>query len=142
MKKMVTQLYLLLFSFFFCGGGYAQTVEEKGWLLLKEKDGIQVYGLERPCQVEYAANPYDYLFLKVVNTGSEAKDVRIKVRMNYQEGCSGCNDSDENYIFLHLEASEIKEGNCDNHSQKLTRFIANPGFDGSWHYLSTEIIIN
>lgn len=140
---MKRNISTLLFCLLWFGSKmvYSQEATVNQWVLISEKGGVQVFGSEGPCAIEFAENPYRYLFLKVVNINSKNKTVQLNLRVHFEEGCSGCNEANESMIYLDLLPGESKVGTCNNPEEKLTRFIANPGFDGSWKYKFSEVII-
>lgn len=109
--------------------------------LLSEKDGIQVYAKQSDCPVEDVSYNYSYMLLQIRNTTSLIKELTFNVELYYNEGCNGCNGSDESVVHLTLQPNEIISGDCLNHQLKLSRFIENPRFERRWVFTGAKIII-
>ncbi len=127
--------FFLLTSFSFSQN---QHTEFGVWKLMQQQDGIEIYGKHALCLIEYAPNDYHFLSVKIINTNSDKKEVSFYIKSFYKEGESG--HRDENLTVVTLAPNEILEGDCMDKDATLTRMIANPKFENSWHYIKSEII--
>ena len=138
MNKRIFNLFsaFLLFSSF--SFAQNQAVEFDVWKLMSKKDGIEFYGKHQLCRLENAPNDYHYLNVKIINTNPTEKQISFYIQNSYQEGVIG--NTEENIGSVTLKANETIEGSCARKDATLTRMILNPKFEGSWHYIKSEII--
>lgn len=138
MKTNIFNFFTALFLLTSFSFSQNQTTEFGVWKLMKQKDGIEIYGKHDLCLIEYASNDYHFFSVKVINTTSNEKQVSFYIKNFYVEGESG--HRDENLSVVTLAPNEIIEGNCMDEDATLTRMIVNPKFENSWHYIKSEII--
>lgn len=115
--------------------------QSNGWNLVNSESGIEVYSQRVSCDVQSNGKPFDYLVFKVVNTTSTISTFNLKFEIYFEEGCNGCEGSGETVTTLTLNPNESREGSCANLENKLSYFIYNPNFSGSWIYTNSKVLI-
>ena len=103
-------------------------------------NGIEVYSRIVSCETEGFKIPLENIVFKAVNTNSTKSSVNLAFEIYFEEGCNGCERSDETSSKFELNAGESKESTCSNVNELNSFIIRNPNFDGSWKY--THSIVN
>lgn len=120
---------------------FSQVKVTESWNLLKSQEGIEVYSKIITCETEGFSTPINYLIYKVSNTNSTSQTVGLQFAIHFEEGCNGCGGSEETYTEIKLNAQQSIEASCSNFGERLSYFILNPSFEGSWTYTHSEVII-
>lgn len=94
------------------------------------------------CDVQGSPNPFEYIVYKVENTTNSSLTFDLRFEIYFEEGCNGCNGSGETSRNLTLLPGQMVEANCENPTERLSYFIHNPGFSGSWNYTHSVVFIN
>lgn len=142
LNNLFSLVCVILFSLFGAFSVFSQTDDSNGWQLVKSKDGVSVYSQIETCNIEGAPNPFDYVVFKVENTTSESLTVVLHFEIYFEEGCNGCQGTEETSTALFLEAGSYIESSCTNPVDQLAYFILNPGFTESWTYTHSQVQIN
>ena len=130
----------LLFSLFLSSLSFAQaTNNSDNWELLLEDNGVTMYGKKAECQMEGSDLPGVYAFLKVTNDNPTARNINFSFGLQFEEGCSGCNDGSEFTYLVNVPANSSVEGDCGLQTEGLSRIIDNPNLAGGWNYQSIKI---
>lgn len=137
-KQLLTIFYSILLSSSLFGQNKSQ---ETDWRVIKEDDGIIFYAQRQECAIIEGQKPLHYTFLKIENTTPETKNLRFSFGLQYTEGCSGCDEFEENLIELSVPANTILTGDCTFELVKLSRLIYNPNLAGGWKF-EKEVITN
>jgi hypothetical protein len=89
-KKIVFTVCALLVS----ASMYAQEIQASAlkseWTEVYQKDGLTFYVRSEAVQLIPNAKPYEYAFVKVVNTTNEPLKLTCNVAMHFDTGCDGC----------------------------------------------------
>lgn len=137
------KLLPVLFFVFACATlAQAQTDNQSNtdWNLLMEKDGVQFYGREEYCLNEGDAKACHYAFIKMVNTTEVEKKVIYHIGLQYEEGCSGCDDDSEFSAQVVVPAQGEIAADCSFSNSGLWRIIRNPNLVGGWTFQSMRIV--
>ncbi len=129
----------ILFSLMGTLNLFSQTNE---WELVKTQEGINVFSQIMTCEVEGAPNSFDYVVFKVENTTVNQLTVGLHFEIYFEEGCNGCDGSEETSTALVLEPGGFIESTCSNPVDQMSYFILNPGFADSWKYTHSQVQIN
>lgn len=90
------------------------------------------------CEIEPGKIPYQYAFLKIENLTNSELTIGCNIVVQYEEGCSGCNGSDESRYYLKLKPKESYTASCESDDKSLI-FIRNPNFSGAWNFKEIRI---
>ena len=145
-EKALNQLLKGLFTFFgFCfllsNVSYSQSENTESWNLVKSQDGIEVYSQIVSCETEGASVPFEYVVFKVANTSASLKTALLNFEIQFEEGCNGCERSEETSTEIKLESGASIEASCSDFGNRLSYFILNPNFQGSWKYTHSNVYI-
>lgn len=110
----------------------------KDWKLLTSENGVEFYIRKDVCATSGTKLPFEFSFLKIVNTSDTPKSVSYNYATIFTEACDGCDQNSERSFSFDLPANSMLEGNCEG-NRGLSGFIKNPNFDGGWHFESVEI---
>lgn len=132
---------LTLVLFIFCLNLVSSVTysQSNTWQLLHEENGVQFYGMDTYCSNETDEKAHHFALLKIVNNNGQLVTLNFGFALEFEEGCSGCNEDSEFFIRLEIPAHSSLEGSCDDQSGKLTRIIRNMNLPGGWNYLATKI---
>lgn len=114
---------------------------DETWQKLTENSGVIFYYQRQDCAVIEGQKPLKYTFLKIENTTSQAKNLIFNFGLQYAEGCSGCDEFEENLVEMTIPANTILVGDCSFELVKLSRLIYNPNLLGGWKF-EKEVITN
>lgn len=129
----VTRTLALLAFVSGLGNGYAQESQE-----LLTASGLKFSFTNESCTNQGGNLPFDFALLKVENLTSTTLNIGFNIEVQYQEGCSGCNGSDESRVNLSLSPNEVIQADCSTTDRTLI-FIRNPNFSGSWNFQEIRI---
>jgi hypothetical protein len=111
------------------------------WTLLHEEQGIQFYGIETYCKGEDdGLKPSFFSHLRIVNANAREVKLIFGYAMEFEEGCSGCDQDSEFMVSVSVPANSTIEGSCGDQTGPLTRIIRNANLPGGWTYRSTKIV--
>ena len=111
------------------------------WNLFSEKDGIKIFLRSETCDVQGAAKPFDYTFIKVENTNSEEKIVDLQLGMNYNGNCIGCSVNDiEAKRKITVPANSFLLGDCTFERGELSYLIENKNYPNAFAFKSVKLI--
>jgi len=121
----------------------AQSTESTNndWNEITRQNGVVFYVKRAYCDVIKGQKPLYYSFMKIVNTTGENYQLSFNFGLQYEEGCSGCEDFTEHHVTMILTPNQIIEGECDFKNVGLTRLIVNPNLSGGWKF-QQEVITN
>jgi hypothetical protein len=83
--------------------------------------------------------PLYYSFLKIENTTNEKVFLVFNYGLQFEEGCSGCDDYSEYHVEIAIEPNQTLEGDCTFSNGQLTRLIVNPNLSGGWKFKEEKI---
>lgn len=110
------------------------------WKLLKEQNGVELYISTEGCKVGPLEKPLEYIFVKVVNTTDENKDVYFQLALHFDEGCVGCDDKNESKRAINIPANSTLTGDCSFEYGELSYLIINPNYTDTRILESLELI--
>ena len=110
------------------------------WSLLKEKDGVKLYARAEQCKVGPLVKPLSYVLMKIVNESSEYKTIYFQLGRHYDQGCEGCEETEENKKALNVSASTSIECDCTFANGELSFLIKNPNYADTRIFQSLELI--
>lgn len=137
-KHIQTIFYSIILSTSVFGQDKSQETE---WRTIKEEAGILFSAQRQECATIEGQKPLHYTFLKIENTTSQAKSLIFSFGLQYVEGCSGCDEFEENLVEISIPANSILVGDCSFELVKLSRLIYNPNLSGGWKF-EREVITN
>lgn len=122
--------------------GVAQTEVSTNneWTLLHLEDGISFYGKEQVCSNPTEKLPSNYAFIKIVNANDRDVKLNYTIGLQFEEGCSGCDDNSEFTTVVTVPASSTIEGSCTLTNPALYRIIRNNNLPGGWEFQSMKIV--
>ena len=129
---------MFFLSLFLCFNSSAQSND---WQLMNTENGIEVYSRIVSCETEGFKIPLENIVFKAVNTTSASTSVNLEFEIYFEEGCNGCEKSDETSSKFQLNAGESKESTCSNENELNSFTIRNANFDGSWKYTHSIVKI-
>lgn len=135
-RKYLTQTLIL-----FCLSLLTTNVlaQSNNWNLLHEEKGVQIFGMDTYCSNDVETKPNHFAFLKIVNSNNENVKLNFGFALEFEEGCSGCDQDSEFFIAMDVPANSTLEGSCADQSGKLARMIRNANLPGGWSYQSMKI---
>jgi hypothetical protein len=137
-KHLLTIFFFVILSASLYGQNTNQSVE---WNKIEERSGV-IFSVHREeCSIAEGQKPLHYTFLKIENTTSESKNLRFNFGLQYAEGCSGCDEFEENLVLMTIPANTTLIGDCSFENVKLSRLIYNPNLAGGWKF-EKEVITN
>ncbi|AEA45992.1 hypothetical protein [Fluviicola taffensis] len=116
-------------------GSAAYSQEE---LTLITTPELKISYVEGPCDVESGKQPYEFAFLKIENLTNTNLHVGFNIVVQFEEGCAGCNGSDESLYYQSLSPNQIFTANCGT-NDKTKVYLQNPNFSGAWHFQQLKI---
>ena len=136
---------LLVFLCFVQISAFGQELKKENltndWKLLSEKDGVKVFVKSETCQIQGAPKPFDYAFIKLENTTSEAKTIDFQLGLNYNGTCIGCSESDsEAKRKIVIPANSILIGDATFERGELSYLIANHNSPNQLSFKSIQLI--
>lgn len=90
------------------------------------------------CDIEPGKQPYQFAFLKIENLSGVQLRIGFNIVVQFEEGCSGCNGSDESLYFLNLAPGQVYEATCAT-DDKSKIYLRNPNFSGAWNFQELRI---
>ncbi len=129
---------MLFLSLVLCSNSYGQS---KDWQLMSTENGIEVYSRIISCETEGFNIPLENIVFKAVNTTSTKSKVKLEFEIYFEEGCNGCEGSDETSSQFELNGGESKESTCANRNELNSFVVRNPNFNGSWNYTHSIVKI-
>jgi hypothetical protein len=136
MKKALFYSLFLLSTFSF--GQTSQTPNTE-WSLVEKQNGLVFYTKRINCEMVGNSKPLYFSVMKIENTSAEKLYVNFNYGLQYEEGCSGCEDFSEHHVEFSIEPNSTIEGNCTFENGKLTRLIVNPNLSGGWKFQEEKI---
>lgn len=136
-RLLLTTSFFSLLSFF---NSYSYS-QSNDWKLLTSENGINIYTQKAFCDLEGAPNQFEYLLFKAENTSTSELEFDIQFEIHFEEGCNGCQGTEETGTRITLKAGDSIEGSCSNLENKLSYFILNPSFKDSWKYTHAKALI-
>lgn len=129
---------MFFLSLVLCSNSYAQSND---WQLMSTENGIEVYSRIISCETEGFNIPLENIVFKAINTTSEKSKVNLEFEIYFEEGCNGCEGSDETSSQFELKGGESKESTCSNSNELNSFIVRNPNFNGSWNYTHSTVKI-
>ena len=141
----MSNLLKIIAFFLLCGSysfGQAKLKNDelsKDWKLITSSDGVDLFLKKDVCVTAGAKLPFEFTFLKIVNTTNEQKSIAYNYAVYFSEACDGCEPNSERSYTADLAPNSTIEGDCVSTKPGLTGFVKNPNFDGGWHFEGVEI---
>lgn len=108
-------------------------ISQKSETPLENQANFSISFEKGECTVSPDLMPFQFAFLKVENKTDDELNLRFNIEVHFQEGCSGCNHSDESYYEIKLKPKEIYQSSCEvNDKSKI--YLKNPNFSGAWNF--------
>jgi hypothetical protein len=136
MKKALfySMMFLSTVSF-----GQTTYTPNTDWTQIAEMDGL-VFSTKRiNCEMVGNSKPLYYSVMKIENNTSEKLYINFNYGLQYEEGCSGCEDFSEHHVEFSIEPNSTIEGDCTFENGTLTRLIVNPNLSGGWKFKDEKI---
>ncbi len=120
---------------------YGQTTQtlNTDWSQIITKDGVVFSTKRNTCEMVGNKKPLYYSFLKIENTTNEKLFLVFNYGLQFEEGCSGCDDYSEHHVEIAIEPNQTLEGDCTFSNGQLTRLIVNPNLSGGWKFKEEKI---
>ena len=134
-KALICSMMLLSFVSL----GQTKNTPSTDWVQYTEQEGILFYLKRDNCEMVGSTKPLYYSFLKIENTTNEKVYISFNYGLQYEEGCSGCDDYSEHHVEMSIEPNQTLEGDCTFSNGKLTRLIVNPNLSGGWKFKEEKI---
>ncbi len=134
-KALFCSLMLLSFVSF----GQTTNLPNTDWTKFIEQKGIVFSTKRNSCEMVGNNKALYYSFLKIENTTNEKVYISFNYGLQYEEGCSGCDDYSEHHVEMAIEPNQTIEGDCTFSDGKLTRLIVNPNLSGGWKFKEEKI---
>ena len=112
----------------------AQSTEKS--LLTTEKFEISYSNVN--CSVTPKLKPFEYGALKIVNKTDKILKLGFNLVTIFEEGCEGCNGSDESRFYIDLRPNETYQATCKTEDRSLF-LIKNPNFSQGWNFKIAQI---
>lgn len=109
------------------------------WSQIINKEGVIFSTKRNSCEMVGNSKQLYYSFLKIENTTSEKVFVAFNYGLQFEEGCSGCDDYSEHHVEIAIEPNQTLEGDCTFTNGQLTRLIVNPNLSGGWKFKEEKI---
>lgn len=90
------------------------------------------------CVIEEGKLPYEFAFLRIENLTNTPITIGFNIEVQFTEGCSGCNGSDESRVYFQLQPNEVHQASCGT-TEKSLIYLKNPNFEGSWNFEELRI---
>ncbi|WP_430406874.1 hypothetical protein [Fluviicola sp.] len=90
------------------------------------------------CDVETGKQAYQFAFLKIENLTNANLHTGFNIVVQYDEGCAGCNGSDESLYYLSLTPNQVFTADCGT-DEKSKIYLRNPNFSGAWNFQELRI---
>lgn len=90
------------------------------------------------CDVETGKQAYQFAFLKIENLTNANLHAGFNIVVQYDEGCAGCNGSDESLYYLSLTPNQVFTADCGT-DEKSKIYLRNPNFSGAWNFQELRI---
>lgn len=129
---------MFFLSLVLCSNSYSQSND---WQLMSTENGIEVYSRIISCETEGFKIPLENIVFKAVNTTSKKSTINLEFEIYFEEGCNGCNRSDETSSQFELNGGESKESTCSKINELNSFTVRNPNFNGSWNYTHSIVKI-
>jgi hypothetical protein len=136
MKKALFYSIMLMSTVSF---GQTTDMPNTDWKQNTEMDGFVFWTKRIHCEMVGNSKPLYYSVMKIENTTNEQLFVNFNYGLQYQEGCSGCEDFSEHHVELTIAPNSTLEGDCTFENGKLTRLIVNPNLSGGWKFQDEKI---
>ncbi|MBN9292686.1 MAG: hypothetical protein J0G96_01755 [Flavobacteriia bacterium] len=134
MKKNLPNL---IGSIVFCCAISSVSLSQKEHTLVSNQL-LQISYSDGSCEIEPGKLPYQYAFLKIKNLTNSELTIGCNIAVQYEEGCNGCNGSDESRYYLKLNPNQLYTATCESDDRSLI-FIRNPNFSGAWNFKEIRI---
>jgi hypothetical protein len=138
-------LLLLTFVIFASVSSYSQSnlaANEltQEWSLINQGSGINIYIREDLCKVGPQVKLLTYIFYKIENTNSIAKNIYFVGGLKYDQECIGCNGEEESKKVINVPANSSMECDCTFSNGILSSLITNPNYPDTREFKSVQLL--
>ncbi|MEJ6777473.1 MAG: hypothetical protein QNK85_09165 [Crocinitomicaceae bacterium] len=145
MKKQLMNRLLLLFVIFASVSAYSQSnlaANEltQEWSLVNNESGVNIYARQDFCKVGPQVKLLTYIFYKIENTNSIAKNIYFVGGLKYYQECIGCNGEEESRKAINVPANSSIECDCTFTNGILSSLITNPNYPDTRRFESVHIL--
>ncbi len=128
-----TLLKGIAISTLFCSTVFSQ--EEH---LLVTTPQLKISYVVGDCDVENGKQAYQFAFLKIENLTNASIHTGFNIVVQFDEGCGGCNGSDESLYYVSLAPNQVYTAGCAT-DDKTKVYLRNPNYSGSWNFRELRI---
>lgn len=99
---------------------------------------VKISYVRGTCDVETGKQAYQFAFLKIENLTNASLHAGFNIVVQYDEGCAGCNGSDESLYYVSLSPNQVYTASCGT-DDKTKVYLRNPNFSGAWNFQELRI---
>lgn len=132
-KDLLSLTKSMAVSVLFCSTAFSQ--EEHPLITTPQ---LKISYVSGPCDVESGKQPYQFAFLKIENLTNAELHTGFNIVVQFEEGCAGCNGSDESLYYLSLAPNQVYTADCGS-DDKSKIYLRNPNFSGAWQFQELRI---
>lgn len=99
---------------------------------------VKISYVRGDCDVETGKQAYQFAFLKIENLTNANLHAGFNIVVQYDEGCAGCNGSDESLYYVSLSPNQVYMASCGS-DDKTKVYLRNPNFSGAWNFQELRI---
>ena len=136
---MKNTLFCSILFLSFVSIGQTISTPNTDWTKIIEKEGVEFSTKRVNCEMVGNSKPLYYSVMKIENKTNQKVYVSFNYGLQYDEGCSGCEDFSEHHVEIAIEPNTTLEGDCSFENGKLTRIIVNPNLSGGWKFKEEHI---
>ena len=96
------------------------------WQSISNKDGVEILLRKSICKKEGVDKDFSYGFIRIINSTNEEKDIQFRIELTFTDGCTGCDNSNEDIKTIHLKPNASVETDCSFSNAQLSFLINNP----------------
>ncbi len=98
----------------------------ENWSSLYSQDGLEISCRKTKCKLDGVEKEFTYGFLQVKNTSSEDKQIQFSIVLDYTDGCTGCDNPNEDVRTILVKANSSITTDCTFNNSTLSFLINNP----------------